>query len=44
MSIPERDYDPRLVSDKAQIAWTELYTQAHVAAVRGKKTPRKAAE
>ena len=32
--IPERDYDPRRVSDFSLSNWTELYTQARVAELR----------
>jgi imidazolonepropionase-like amidohydrolase len=36
VTIPERrnDYDPRQVSDRAWVSWTELYTQERVAALR----------
>jgi imidazolonepropionase-like amidohydrolase len=43
MSIPERGYDPRQVSDATQVNWTELYTQARVAELRRPKAPRRAA-
>ena len=44
IEIAERAYDPLKVTDLMQINWTELYTQDHVAALRRKKTPRRAAE
>ncbi len=32
--FPERDYDPRQVTDFALSNWTDLYTRARVAALR----------
>jgi cytosine/adenosine deaminase-related metal-dependent hydrolase len=32
--FPERDYDPRRVTDFALSNWTELYTRGRVAALR----------
>ena len=43
ISIPERGYDPRQVTDFALSNWTELYTRARVAELRGQQ-PRLAAE
>ena len=37
VSIPERDYDPRQVTDFALSNWTELYTRARVAELRGQR-------
>jgi imidazolonepropionase-like amidohydrolase len=37
VSIPERDYDPRQVTDFALSNWTELYTRARVAELRGQQ-------
>jgi hypothetical protein len=31
MQIPERGYDPRVVTDRSWANWTDLYTQARVA-------------
>ncbi len=42
-SLPERDYDPRQVTDFALANWTELYTRARVAELRA-RAPRLAAE
>jgi imidazolonepropionase-like amidohydrolase len=42
MHIPERGYSPRQVTDKMQVNWTEVYTQARVAELR-RKAPRRAA-
>jgi imidazolonepropionase-like amidohydrolase len=44
MSIPARGYDPRKVTDKMQVSWTDIYTQERVAELRRKNTPRRAAE
>ena len=35
--LPERDYDPRQVTDFALSNWTELYTRARVAELRGQQ-------
>jgi len=42
--IVERDYDPRQVSDFALSNWTDLYTQARVAELRGQRPRLAAAE
>ncbi len=42
VEIEERSYDPRQVTDAALSNWTDVYTQARVAELRGNK-PRKAA-
>jgi imidazolonepropionase-like amidohydrolase len=42
--IPERDYDPRLVTDFALTNWTDLYTRARVAELRGERPHLAAAE
>lgn len=44
MRIPDRDYDPRQVTDLAWTNWNDLYTQARVAELRGAGYPRAAAE
>jgi imidazolonepropionase-like amidohydrolase len=44
MEIADRPYDPLKVTDLMQVSWTDLYTQDHVAALRRKKAPRRAAE
>ena len=44
MALPERDYDPREVTDAALVNWTEVYTQARVAELRRDKPLRRAAE
>jgi imidazolonepropionase-like amidohydrolase len=41
LRIPERDYDPRQVTDFALVNWTDLYTRARVAELQ---PPRLAAE
>jgi len=41
--IVERDYDPRQVSDFALSNWTDIYTQARVAELRGQR-PHQASE
>ncbi|HTW68895.1 MAG TPA: amidohydrolase family protein [Acetobacteraceae bacterium] len=33
MQIPERDYDPRQVTDRSMVNWTDLYTQERVRAL-----------
>ena len=30
MQIPERGYDPRQVTDRSMVNWTDLYTQERV--------------
>ena len=42
--IPERDYDPRQVTDFALSNWTDLYTRARVAELRGERPHLAAAE
>jgi imidazolonepropionase-like amidohydrolase len=42
--IPERDYDPRKVTDFALSNWTELYTRKRVAELRGRRPHLAAAE
>jgi imidazolonepropionase-like amidohydrolase len=42
--VPERDYDPRRVTDFALSNWTDLYTRARVAELRRRQPPRLAAE
>src|SRR5271154_2846237 len=42
--IVERDYDPRQVSDFALSNWTDIYTQARVAELRGQRPRLAAAE
>ena len=44
MALPERDYDPREVTDRALVNWTDVYTQARVAELRRDKPLRRAAE
>jgi imidazolonepropionase-like amidohydrolase len=44
MMLTQRDYDPREVTDKALVSWTEVYTQARVAELRRDKPLRRAAE
>jgi imidazolonepropionase-like amidohydrolase len=34
MDIPDRGYDPRLVTDKALVSWTDVYTQERVRELR----------
>jgi imidazolonepropionase-like amidohydrolase len=34
MEIPKRTYDPRLVTDKALVSWTDVYTQERVRELR----------
>jgi len=43
MQIPDRDYDPRQVTDRSLANWTELYTQEHVAALRLRRPMGRAA-
>ena len=42
--VVDRDYDPRQVTDFALSNWTELYTQARVAELRGQRPRLVAAE
>ncbi len=42
--IPERDYDPRKVTDFALSNWTELYTRSRVAELRRQRPTLAAAE
>ncbi len=44
MKIEDRPYDPRRVTDFALSNWTDLYTQARVAELRGRRRPLQAAE
>ena len=44
ISLPDRPYDPRLVTDFALSNWTDLYTQARVAELRLKPPHLAAAE
>src|SRR5262249_18263954 len=44
MALPPRDYDPREVTDKALVSWTDVYTQARVAELSRDKPLRRAAE
>jgi imidazolonepropionase-like amidohydrolase len=44
MALPPRDYDPREVTDRALVNWTDVYTQARVAELRRDKPLRRAAE
>jgi hypothetical protein len=44
MALPERAYDPREVTDKALVNWTDLYTQARVAELNRRKPLQRAAE
>ncbi len=44
MALPERDYDPRQVTDAALVNWTDVYTQARVAELRRDKPLARAAE
>ena len=39
LRIPQRDYDPRQVTDFALSNWTDLYTRARVAELR-RQQPR----
>jgi imidazolonepropionase-like amidohydrolase len=42
--IPERDYDPRRVTDFALVNWTDLYTRERVAELGLRPPPKLAAE
>lgn len=42
--VPDRDYDPRQVTDFALSNWTDLYTRAHVAELHGPRSRLAAAE
>ncbi len=42
--LPDRPYDPRQVTDFALTNWTDLYTQARVAELRGRRPKLAAAE
>jgi hypothetical protein len=33
MQIPERSYDPRQVTDRSLVNWTDVYTQERVRAL-----------
>jgi hypothetical protein len=44
MALPNRDYDPREVTDAALVSWTDVYTQARVAELQRDKPLRRAAE
>jgi predicted amidohydrolase YtcJ len=44
MRIVDRPYDPRQVTDFALSNWTDLYTQARVAELRGRRPRLEAAE
>jgi imidazolonepropionase-like amidohydrolase len=44
MALPERAWDPREVTDRALVNWTDVYTQARVAELRRDKPLPKAAE
>src|SRR5215469_8975145 len=44
IAIPDRPYDPRKVTDFSLSNWTELYTQARVAELRGPRRRLEAAE
>jgi imidazolonepropionase-like amidohydrolase len=44
MALPERDYDPREVTDQSMVNWSDVYTQARVAELRRDKPLRRAAE
>ncbi len=44
ITIPERDYNPRQVTDFALSNWTDLYTRARVAELRGRRQRLAAAE
>ncbi len=33
MQVPERSYDPRQVTDRSLVNWTDLYTQERVRAL-----------
>jgi hypothetical protein len=42
--MADRPYDPRQVTDFALSNWTDLYTQARVAELRGQRPRLEAAE
>ena len=44
MKIEDRPYDPRQVTDFSLTNWTDLYTQARVAELRGPRRRLEAAE
>jgi imidazolonepropionase-like amidohydrolase len=44
IAIPDRPYDPRKVTDFSLNNWTDLYTQARVAELRGQRRRLEAAE
>ena len=44
MALPERDYDPRQVTDAALTNWADVYTQARVAELDRDRALRRAAE
>ena len=44
MELPERDYNPREVTDAALVNWSDVYTQARVAELRRDTALRRAAE
>jgi len=44
MALPERDWDPRQVTDAALSNWSDVYTQARVAELRRERPLPKAAE
>jgi imidazolonepropionase-like amidohydrolase len=44
MALPQRDYDPRQVTDAALVNWSDVYTQARVAELRRDRPLPKAAE
>jgi imidazolonepropionase-like amidohydrolase len=44
IAIPDRPYDPRKVTDFSLSNWTDLYTQARVAELRGQRRRLEAAE
>ena len=44
MALPERAWDPREVTDRALVNWTDVYTQARVAELRRDKPLPRAAE
>ena len=44
MALPDRTWDPREVTDRALVNWTDVYTQARVAELRRAKPLPRAAE
>ena len=44
ITIADRPYDPRKVTDFSLSNWTDLYTQARVAELRGERRRLEAAE